>query len=290
MTIKTPSDTEANAATQFFELQKTHNAHRWLLPVTLGITVGPPGMKFLFGGVGLASAIRALERTTGRPVIWATAQYLSYTKPGEIVDIDVVVPKEGKNITQARVLGHVQDREIFTVNAAVGSRGKEHDHQWVTMPVVPPPEECERMPRFGRETEQDLHPRMNVRVAKGRYGESRNNTGLSADGHAVLWARPMDPDTVIDAAMLAVIADFVPGATGHALGKQAGANSLDNTIRVRRIVPTDWVCCDIQIHGIHDGFVHGDARLFAQDGTLMAIASQSGILRVWEDFLKRKET
>lgn len=281
--------TSSNKTPEFFELRETHNKHRWLLPVTNGITVGPPNMKFLFGGVGLASAVRALEQTTGRPLIWATSQYLSYANPPEIVDVDVIVPKIGKSVTQARVLGHVQDREVFTVNAAVGTRGKEHDHQWVTMPDVPPPEACDRMPRFGREAEEDLHQRMNLRVAKGRYGPDRNNKGLSPDGNAVLWARPMDESIPIDAAMLAVIADFVPSASGHALGKIAGANSLDNTIRIRKIVPTDWICCDIQIHGIHDGFVHGDARLFAQDGTLMAVASQSAILRIWDNFEMRKE-
>ncbi|MFC6198134.1 acyl-CoA thioesterase [Ponticaulis profundi] len=285
------SETGAKAETSFFELKATHNRNRWILPVVPGITVGPPKMKFLFGGVGLASAVHALEQTTGRPLVWATSQYLSYANPPEIVDVDVIVPKIGKNITQARVLGHVQEREIFTVNAAVGSRGKEHDHQWVTMPDVPGPDACDPMPRFGREEEEepDLHERMNLRVAKGRYGPDRNNKGLSKDGHAVLWARPKNESLPIDAAMLAVIADFIPSASGHALGKIAGANSLDNTIRIRKIVPTDWVCCDIQIHGIHDGFVHGDARLFAQDGTLMAIASQSAILRIWDNFEMRKE-
>jgi acyl-CoA thioesterase len=267
----------------FFELRATHNRHRWHLPVELGLTVGPPGHKFLFGGVGLASAIRALEQTTGRPVIWATAQYLSFANPPDIVDVDVIVPKEGKNITQARVLGHVQDREIYTVNAAVGSRGKTLDHQWVTMPDVPAPENCEAMPRFGRTEEEDLHTRLNVRVARGRYGASRSEGGLSEDGRSVIWARPKDESLPIDAAMLAIIADFVPGALGHALGRQAGSNSLDNTLRVRKMVETDWVCCEIQVQGVYDGFVHGDMKIFAQDGTLMAVASQSGIVRIWDE-------
>ena len=287
MTIQTASTTQSAASNDFFELRPTHNRHRFHLPVETGISVGPPGKKFLFGGVGLASAIRALEQTTGRPTIWATAQYLSFANPPDIVDVDVIVPKEGKYITQARVLGHVQDREIYTVNAAVGSRGKVQDHQWVIMPDVPGPEQCERMPRFGREDEDDLHRRMNVRVAKGRYGVDRNEVGLSEDGRAILWARPMDPALNIDAAILAIIADFVPSATGNALGKQAGSNSLDNTLRIRKLVPTDWVCCDIHVHGICDGFVHADMKMFAQDGTLMAIASQSGIVRLWEEFMPK---
>lgn len=266
--------------TPFFDLRPTHNRHRWHLPVEIGVTVGPPDRKFLFGGVGLASAISALEQTTGRPTIWATAHYLSFATPPDIVDVDVIVPKAGKNVTQARVLGHVQDREIFTVNAAVGERDMDLSHQWVTMPDAGTPAEADPMPRRDHERE-DLHSRMEMRVAKGRYGAKRSEGGLSADGHAVLWARPRNGQP-IDAAMLAVIADFVPSATGHALGRQAGANSLDNTLRVRTIVPTEWVCCDIQVHGIHAGFVHGDMKLFAEDGTFMAVASQSGILRIWE--------
>ena len=67
---------------------------------------------------------------------------------------------------------------------------------------------------------------------------------------------------------------------GSALGQNAGGNSLDNTLRIRRIVPTEWVLCDIRIHGVHGGFGHGAMYLFAQDGELMATASQSLIVRV----------
>lgn len=279
-----------SSQTRFFDLDPTDNPDKWTLDVTMGISVGPPKHKFLFGGVGLASAIRALELTTDRPLIWATAQYLSFATPGQTVEVDVRAATEGKNVTQARVLGHVGDREIYTVNAAVGTRGKDLDHQWLQMPDVPGPMDCDRQPRFRPKVDDepdDLQQRMHVRVVQGRYGQSRSEGGLSEDGRAMLWCRPLDEATAIDASMLAVIADFVPGATGHALGKQAGSNSLDNTLRIRKIVPTDWVLADIQVQGIHDGFVHGEARLFAQDGTLMGIASQSGIVRIWDEASKR---
>ena len=268
-------------STSIFDLKATHNANRWYLPLEDRMCVGPPGMKFMFGGVGLASAITALERTTGRPTIWATAQYLSFANPGDVVDIDVVVPKSGKNITQARVTGHVSDREIFTVNAAVGARESTHSAQWQTIPDVPGPEKCFPFPRFD-ETTEDLHAYLDMRVAKGRYGRGRKvEGGMSDDGHAVLWGRPMNGQT-IDSAMLAIIADFVPSATGHALGLPAGSNSLDNTLRIRQIVPTEWVCCDIQVDGVHNGFVHGRIAMFADDGTLMATGSQSGIIRIFD--------
>ena len=83
--------------------------------------------------------------------------------------------------------------------------------------------------------------------------------------------------------MLAIMADHVPSGVGHALGRNAGGNSLDNTIRFLTIVPTEWVLCEVTISGVANGVAHGAMRLFAQDGRLMATASQSMILRLRDD-------
>jgi acyl-CoA thioesterase len=86
----------------------------------------------------------------------------------------------------------------------------------------------------------------------------------------------------VDAAALAVLGDYVPMGVGQALGKVGGGNSLDNTLRVIRLVPTKWVLLDIQVHGVDHGFGHGLVHLFAEDGTLLATASQSCIVRFWK--------
>lgn len=263
----------------FFDLTPTHNPHRWYLPVEPRICVGPPGNEFMFGGVGMASAVAAMERTTGRSLICATAQYLGYARPGSVVDIDVWTPVEGKYNTQARSISHVDDKEIITVSAALGSRESPFSEQWVEAPDVPQPDDCPGRQHW-RGSEEGVHSRMDVRFAKGRSGFDRDGAA-EPDGRTVLWARPKE-DLAIDAAMLAVMADFVPQGVGNALGKNAGGNSLDNTLRIRRIVPTDWVLCDIRISGVHGGFAHGSMSLFAQDGELMATASQSLIVRVRE--------
>jgi len=261
-----------------FDLKSTHNPNRWYLPVEDGLSVGPPGKLFLFGGVGLGSSVHAMEQTTGRPVVWAAAQYLSFARVDEIVDLDVLVPVHGKYNTQARVVGRVGDREIFTVNAALGARPSDISAQWVEMPSVTPPADCPPVDHW-REDRDDLHGRIDVRVVKGRYGEERKQGGLSEDGHVVLWAR-MREELPINSSALAVMADFVPSAIGNAIGRNAGGNSLDNTLRIREIVQTDWVLCDIRIHGVHNGFAHGRMHLFAETGELMASASQSLILRI----------
>ena len=79
----------------------------------------------------------------------------------------------------------------------------------------------------------------------------------------------------VDATALAILGDFVPFGVGQALGLRGGGNSLDNTLRVVRLVPTDWVLLDIRVHAVDDGFGHGLVHLWAEDGTLLATASQS---------------
>lgn len=268
-----------NRRQHIFDLRATHNKARYLLPVEPHICVGPEGGMFLFGGVGLASAIAALEAATDRPLVWATAQYLSYARPGETLDLDVRTPVSGNNVTQARIVAHVEDREIFTVNAALGRRDMPQQGQWAGMPQTQAPLSYPHVP--GWDLRDDLHANIETRLVKGRYGEARKTGQASDDGHVILWAR-MRNGFPVNAGALAIMADFVPSGAGNALGLDAGANSLDNTVRIRRLVPTEWVLCDIRIHGIYGGFVHGRMLMFAETGELIATASQSAILRVWD--------
>jgi len=262
-------------ALDFLGLSPTHNPYRWHLPVTQGLATSG---GFLFGGCGLGAAILALEGTTGRPLVWATAQYLSYATPSSVVDLDVAVVVSGRNSTQARVTGHVADREIFTVNAALGSRDPHVDQSWARPLDVPPPEECESR-SLRNPGEESIMNRIEVRLAHAHdWSELESNP--VAGGRCALWARI--PDIADPSpASLAVLGDYVPFGIGQALGAFAGGNSLDNTLRVLKPVPTEWVLIDITVDGIGNGFGHGTVHLFAQDGSLMAMASQSTIVRFW---------
>jgi acyl-CoA thioesterase-2 len=107
---------------RFFDLHPTHNPHRWFLPVSNGVCAGHGENLFLFGGVALAAAVTALECTLSRSVVFAAAQYVSYAKPGSVLDLDVWTAAAGRHTTQARVTGHVHDQELLTVSAALGDR------------------------------------------------------------------------------------------------------------------------------------------------------------------------
>ena len=264
-------------ATAWLGLEPTHNPNRWVLPITPGISTGH---QFLFGGCGLGAAIAAMEATSGRPVVWATAQYLSYANPPSIMDIDVTIAVEGRQVSQARAVAQVGDREILTVNAALGERPIDVDGQWVERPEVPAPDDCgPRMPRFpGAESIMD---RIDTRMAMARGYDDLPGPGMPG-GRSALWARI--PEVLeMSAATLAILGDYVPFGIGQALGERAGGNSLDNTLRVGRLVPTEWVLLDIRVHAVRNGFGHGDVHLWADDGTLLATASQSTIVRFWTE-------
>ena len=61
---------------------------RWVLPIVPRISVGS---RFLFGGAALGAATAVLEATTDRPVVWATAQYLSFAPVDSVMDLDVTI-------------------------------------------------------------------------------------------------------------------------------------------------------------------------------------------------------
>jgi len=119
-----------------------------------------------------------------------------------------------------------------------------------------------------------------MRYVKGRDLDELD--GTPSDGRTIMWVRIKSLVDGIDAAALGIMGDFVPMAVGQALGLRAGGNSLDNTIRFATLVPTDWVLLDIQVESVQRGFGHGTIQMFAQNGALLATASQSCIARKWK--------
>jgi acyl-CoA thioesterase len=260
----------------FLGLRQSHNPYRWWLEVTPSVSTWG---GFLFGGCGLGAAISAMEGTSERECVWATAQYLSYARPGEVMDIDVTLAVVGHQMTQARAVCHVGDREILTVNAALGHRPLDVAGQWEQMPDVPTPSECRSRPHR-MPVEGSINEKLEQRLVKGRDFEDLD--GTHGDGQVLMWARIPEVIEGVDASALAVLGDFVPMGVGQALGVRGGGNSLDNTLRVVHLVPTEWVLLDIRVHAVERGFGHGLVHMFAEDGTLLATASQSCIVRFWK--------
>jgi acyl-CoA thioesterase len=204
---------------------------------------------------------------------WANCQYLAHSAPPEVLDVDVHVSVVGHTVTQARAIGTVGEREVLHVQASLGAASAAFGGVWATMPDVPPPADCPP-----RKTPHHLpgtfSSRVEQRVALGEWGRARRSEG----GRTALWVRLPD-GIAFDAAGLGVIGDFVPSGVAAALEADAGGASLDNTLRVVRLVDTEWVLCDIRIDAVADGFGHGTVHQWAEDGTLLAVAGQTSIVK-----------
>lgn len=258
-------------ARSWLGLEPTHNPHRWFLPVSPGIATGHRAM---FGGCGLGAAIAAMEGTAERPVVWATAQYLSFAKVGTVVDIDVTLAVHGRQTTQARAVAHVGGTEIITVNAALGNRSFPSEQQFVRPPEVQPPDVCPERKHFSSAPDA-MDSRMEHRWA---LPLGATEPAALAPGRVAVWSR-MPELLEPGAASFAVLGDFVPMGIGFIHDGATGSTSLDNTLRVMQPVVSEWYLLDIQVDGVRNGFGHGVVHIWSQAGELCAIGSQSCIVR-----------
>jgi acyl-CoA thioesterase II len=239
----------------------------WSFQVTERLVT--PG-RFLFGGCGLAAGLVALEEASGRPTVWATAQYLSYAPLDARVTVTTDLAVVGGHVTQARASATVGSREVLTVNAALGT-GELSGPAWAEMPTVADPDDCP--PRVIPQVYgASIFEHVDSRIAMGRTFDELDGTPGSPV--SAIWARVpghFEPS----AATLAIFGDYVSGGAAQPLGRRTWGRSLDNTIRIATLEPTEWVLCEIHMHALSGGFGHGTAFLWSQRGTLLATASQS---------------
>jgi acyl-CoA thioesterase II len=263
-------------ALTFFGLERTDDPLTWRLPVVRELC---SGFGALFGGVGLGAAIEALQQVTGRPVVCATAQYLQFAYPPAVVELDVKEVVRGHTSSQARVLAHVDGDEIFTVLAALGRRELDWSGEWAVRPEVPSIAASAPRPLPAHQV-GTIADRLEMRLADARPFDELD--GTPGDGRSALWVRL--PDGLdATASTLAIVGDYVPFGISQAGGRRARSNSLDNTLRMVRVHPTEWVLADIRVQAVADGFGHGVVHLWAEDGTLLATASQSTTVREWNE-------
>ncbi len=245
----------------------------WTFAVTERLIT--PG-HFLYGGAGLAAGLAALEEASGRPTAWGSAQYLAHAPTHATVTVTTELTAVGHRMTQARAVARVGDDEILTVNAALGAGELSAASPWTTMADVPPPLECP--PRYLPDAMgANLFAHVESRVALGRLPEQLD--GNPGSPVSAVWVRlpgHLEPS----AATLAIFGDYVSGGAMEPMGLRTFGRSLDNTLRVAALEPTEWVLCEIHMHALLAGIGQGTAFLWSEGGTLLATASQSFVARL----------
>lgn len=266
---KSPNTSSDESPSSFINLQKIKDKHFQLAVEPKLCTP----VDFLYGGSSLGAAVKSLELQTERSVIWASAQFIDYARPGETLDLLIEEVSVGHNVTQARVKGLVGDKEIFSASGSLGARKNKNEGQWATFPKVVPVEACDAykmpLPDFGKK--EHIHTQQ-------EYLLPFNDEIKRPDDKHLVWARVKDA-AHDEASTLAVIADMATASAGPLLKKLVGGSSLDNTIRIVKLVPTEWVLFESEIHGIFNGIATSTTKLWSEDKQLLAVASQSFIVR-----------
>jgi acyl-CoA thioesterase len=242
---------------------------RWSFEVTPPLT-RPDGK--LYGGTGIATTVATLEAETAREALWATVQFAGSAEVGERVDCHVEVLAQGRRTSQVRMTATCGERIVL---AAIGATGATKDapieHQVGTMPDVPGPEHGESMAsRWGGMREMP-------KVGWFLIAEMRH-IDVGAD-RMMTWARMKDMRQT--KATISFLADMVPSSVARAAGHMGGGTSLDNAMRFGRQADTEWILLDFDPWFATGGYLHGGARVWAEDGTLLAYANQTATAMVF---------
>ena len=244
-----------------------HAVGRWSFELTSPLTRHDGK---LYGGTGIAVTVATMEAETARDALWTTVQYAGSADIGERIDCHLEVLAEGRRTSQIRMSATVDDRIVLAAIGATGAtRTGPVEAQIPEMPDVPPPAACDQW-----ETMRPWHDGKQ-QTSWLQIAEMRRVPGTDA-----IWARMRDHTQT--RASVAFLADMVPSSIVRAAGKNGGGTSLDNSMRFGRLTSTNWILLDMDPWFATGGYLHGAARVWAQDGTLMGVASQTASAMVCE--------
>jgi acyl-CoA thioesterase-2 len=257
----------------YLGLRPSDDPNRWQMELTPRLLT-PAGA--MHGGAALAATVEALEGSTGRPLVWATAHYLTHAGPRGLLDVEVSVEVAGHQTTQARAQLRLGGVEVLLAVASLGTRDATSSGRWVQPADAPGPGDARHRPPAPPGTESVLD-HYEVRIATGRMGDELD--GTPGPGRSVLWCRLPDGRRPVTAGDVAFIGDLLMLGLSDAIGAPTTANSLDNTIRIVERAPTEWVMLDVRIDAAESGYAHAGAHLWTDDGVLLGMATQTLVLR-----------
>lgn len=234
----------------------------------------------LYGGTAIGVAVALAEAVTGRRALWSTVQFISPAATvGDRFHCTVEELASGRRTSQVRVRAFVGDVEVF---CALGANALEKPGgmagSFEQPPAVVGPEEA---PPFQFAMPAELlaaqEPPRSMQLM-----EIRIATALDPDlpTHPHVWVR--QPGRMATPAVLAYLADMVPMSIVRAVGRMGGGTSLDNTIRIGVPAETEWVLLDMRPHVAHAGVGTGTGLMWSPGGELMAVASQTASLLVFD--------
>lgn len=234
----------------------------------------------LYGGTAVAVAAALAEAATDRPALWSTVQFVSGAAVvGDRITCRVEVMAHGHRTSQVRTTAWLGDDVLFCgVGATAHAKPDGLTASYEAMPRVLPPDECAPfefpMPDAMRGlADRGIERSMEIRVATEPGAQGRRAAMR-------YWARARGH--VATAPMIGYLADMVPMSIAHAAGRMGGGTSLDNTVRFGPPAEAEWVLLELIPHLARGGYGHGTGHVWSPDGELLATASQTAALILFD--------
>jgi acyl-CoA thioesterase len=238
-------------------------------------------IQYLFGGVSMYAALRAMEEQLARPeleLVTANAIFLAPVPPGPI-EVDVDVLRNGRRAAQVAADLHVPGGNTPALRLH-GVFGVAHDtdlrHDEIVFPEVSLPADTPEPPPPLEDSPWGV-------INFHEQTEWRPVSPLDdpGKGHFMAWVRLIEGEP--HRLSLAVHGDVLGPAVGRALGPRERSGhflvlSLEIGIRFIATPVTSWVLQDIEAWHVGDGYATGPARLWDESGRLCAIATQTAHL------------
>lgn len=265
-------------------------------------------VMYAFGGTTMATAIRAAVHHLGRgdlDLVGAEATYCAAIPCGPL-GLQVEILRNGRNGAQVLVrawalepsrggidavgndaLGNDAAGNDLVVAVVFGRRREsELSFPGSVAPPVPGPSECPL-----RETTDDspfsripYHHQTDFRIAMGnaRWGQETE----PGDPEAASWFRflrsPVTDAGRWEPAVLAVPGDVLGPAVHAGIGSRGGffiVISLQIGLKFVADVRTEWVLAHSRAQSASHGFASGTAELYDEERRLVAVATQTALLR-----------
>ncbi len=253
-------------------------------------------LQRVFGGQVAAHALVAASRTVPDPYdVHSLHSY--FLRPGDTtvpIVFDVESVRDGRSFATRRVLARQHGRPIFamTLNYQIPEEGLDHQDP---MPPTPGPDECptlgEVLAGHGKRSADWAREWAALDV---RYAGNSRPGGAIADPDVAarvrLWIRVngrLPDDSLLHTAAFTYSSDMTllgAALVPHDLtlgSPQVQAASLDHSIWFHRSFRADeWWLYDQVSPSASGGRGLSMARVFAQDGRLVASVAQEGLIRL----------
>lgn len=231
--------------------------------------------RTVFGGLSAALLFKAMTRELPdqRALRVLNTQFIGPLNTDEPFSIEVEHLRDGKNVTQLQGRLIQYDRVSVQAMAAFGqARESKVEVRQPAAERPPVPEKANWVPQIPRVTPK-FHRYIDLKIDDGGMPFTGKKTS-----HYRGWMRLTDaPETFTDAHLIALI-DVWPPAVLQQLRWPAPASTLSWNVEFVHphppITGAEWIGYDCDTVQAADGYGHTEAKIYAQDGTLLALSRQ----------------